>query len=206
MKMNHGIRINNPDGSLLFECGAHLISRRPEIARKLGEIAAYWAQAEGILAFLYGKILDMDPNDARQTLRRMGAYRLKEEVESHAPHNLSGADLSSVLTLTARFDGARVIRNRTQHDVWGIKGSDANGVYAVLSEDYMHFALHATQLSGATRVSPSAIIAFSEQFAALQVNRHDEESLERLRSEIEGLCHEIFAVGLKLGRGFQLLP
>ncbi|MGR2710556.1 hypothetical protein B7453_04725 [Pseudomonas sp. IB20] len=146
-----GIVIRDKEGKPSLEVGSHVIKYAPEIAKKIGEIAAIWAQAEVNLNCLFAVFLNTTPDDARKQLKKYNnAAKTTDAARELAANHLQNEELQSVTEILSRLDQARVKRNRVQHDVWAKKGEDTQTLFAIHSDQYFKFTTEFLELTEST--------------------------------------------------------
>ncbi|WP_242206354.1 MULTISPECIES: hypothetical protein [unclassified Pseudomonas] len=150
-KEKFGIKIRDRDGKPVLEVGSHIIQEAPEFSKKIGAIAALWAQAEVNLNCLFAVLLDTTPDDAKKQLKKYnGAAKTTNAARELAAEYLEAEELQSVTDVLTRLDLSRSKRNRVQHDVWAKKGDTTQTLFAIHSNEYFEFTTKLLALTEST--------------------------------------------------------
>lgn len=190
-----GIIIRDKDEKLTLEVGSHVIKYAPEIARKIGEIAAIWAQAEVNLNCLFAVFLNTTPDVAEKQLKKYNnAAKTTIAARELAADRLQDEELESVTETLSRLDQARLKRNRIQHDVWAKKGDDTTTLYTIHSEEYFNFITKLISLSESTTPEIERceeIINLSEDFAKKDFKKYTVLELSIIEEELYSVSNSL---------------
>ncbi|MGF6171237.1 hypothetical protein M2426_004869 [Pseudomonas moraviensis] len=139
-KEKFGIKINDKEGKPSLEVGPHVIRENPEFFKKIGMIAALWAQAEVNLNCLFAALLNTTPDNARKRLKTYrNAANIANAARELAEEHLKDEELKSITETLARLDKTRQKRNRIQHDIWAKKNDNSEMLFTIHSNEYFEF-------------------------------------------------------------------
>lgn len=204
-KTRHGVLIRSENGDDLIEVGAHVLNNLPEFSQAIGNIAAFWSQAEVNLNCLFSVLLNTTPEDAGKQLKKFRtAAKASEGAKEFASTVLSGAQLQSVIAVIDKFDAVRAKRNRIQHDVWAIKGSDLTKIYAVHANDYLKLfnqQIEIVQSKDSDADKADAAIEKANQFVASISNGYTLGELRSIVLDIAETSKELIKIMLGMLEG-----
>lgn len=190
-----GIIIRDAKGKTVLEVGSHVIKYSPEIARKIGEIAAIWAQTEVNLNCLFAILLNTTPDDAEKQLKKYNnAAKTTIAARELAAKFLQEEELKSVTEILSRLDKARLKRNRVQHDVWAKKGEDTQTLFAIHASQYFNFITNSLSLTESTTPEQEIsqqIINLANEFADTTSTGYTANDLTIIEKELNSLCNSL---------------
>ncbi|ELQ15754.1 hypothetical protein A986_15346 [Pseudomonas fluorescens BRIP34879] len=190
-----GIAIRDKLGKPVLEVGSHVIKYAPEIAKKIGEVAAIWAQTEVNLNCLFAIFLNTTPDDAEKQLKKYNnAAKTTNAARELVKNCLQGEELKSVIEILIRLDQARLKRNRLQHDVWAKKGEDIHTLFAIHSDQYFNFIVKIFSLTESTtpeNEKSQQIIDLADEFAETISTGYTVMNLTVIEQELNSLCNSL---------------
>lgn len=191
MQEIYGLKFFNSDGSLLMEIGPHVVQEIPLFAGKIGEVAAYWAQAEVHLNCLFAVLLNVTPDEAASRLKRYKTAALAAKgARNIAAEYLVGEELQKITEILDKMDLIRLRRNRIQHDVWAKKGGIDDRLFAVHVNQYLDFTTRMLELTESKlpeNEKTNRIIELGEEFAAIVTAGYSVGELQELEYELSDL-------------------